>query len=380
MLQEGLTFDDVLLVPKYSEVESRSSVDISSELWEGQSFELPIVASPMDTISEEKMVAAMHQAGGLAVIHRYQDIKEQARMVRASSIFSPVAAAISASDDYMERALDLVAAGAQILCLDVAHGDHILVKRALQNLKNKLGDTVHIMAGNVATFEGYLNLVEWGADSIRVGIGGGSICSTRLQTGHGVPNFSALMDIVNNLKLKKRHPSGSSASISDPYAAKTLSSSNSMFGGPAVPEYGESFKKVPIIIDGGIRSAGDIVKSLAAGADFVMVGSLLAGTEEAAGEFFQTKKGMVKSYRGMASREAQMEWRSRSSSPEGISTVVPYRGSVEPILEDLRGAIRSGLSYSGATSIEQLRKNSTFIKQSGASIYEGKTHILSRYG
>jgi len=344
MLQEGLTFDDVLLVPKYSEIESRSEVDISSELWEKQSFKLPIIASPMDTVSEVKMADAMRANGGLAILHRYCSIYEQIAMVDGlGELNRPRAAAIGATGDYLERAQALVEANAQILCLDVAHGHHVLVKRALEALKDKFGDSVHLMAGNIATFEGYCDLIQWGADSVRVGLGGGSICSTRIQTGHGVPNFSALMDIASKRSRDLK-------------------------------------TKIPIIIDGGIKNAGDIVKALAAGADFVMVGSLLAGTEETPGEPFLTKEGLVKTYRGMASREAQMDWRARSSSPEGISTVVPCCGPVTPVLEELRGRIKSGFSYSGARTIEELRKNARFIRQSGASMHESSTHILSRYG
>jgi IMP dehydrogenase len=337
-----VSFDDVLLVPQYSDIESRNEVDLECEL--GQwGFNLPVISSPMDTVTEVDMAQAMLSAGGLGIIHRYNSIDEQQRMVekldekawiRAAE--HPIACAIGATGDYLERAHAAVASGARILCVDVAHGHHILMKNALTQLKKAVGDVVHLMAGNVATREGFDDLARWGADSIRVGIGGGSICSTRLVSGHGIPTLQSVLDCAQ-----------------------------SEFGG------------VPIIADGGIRTTGDMVKALAAGADFVMVGSMLAGTDASPGDTFigQDKK-KYKVYRGMASRDAQTDWRGKSSTPEGISTTIRYKGSVVETLQNIRGGICSGLSYSGARRISDFRCRSRFVEQTAAGGRESYTHIL----
>ena len=229
----------------------------------------------------------------------------------------------------------LFEANTRILCVDVAHGHHIMMKECLEHLKSTFGHAVHIVAGNVATLEAFNDLADWGADSIRVGIGGGSICSTRLVSGHGVPTLQSVLDCV------------------------------------------KSDRKVSIIADGGIKTSGDMVKALAAGADFVMVGSLLAGTSATPGEVFKGSEGKkYKVYRGMASSAAQKDWRGKSSSPEGISTTVPYKGLTANILNDLRGGIQSGFSYSGAKNVAELREKHQFIRQTAAGQNESFTHIL----
>jgi len=210
------------------------------------------------------------------------------------------------------------------------------MKEALATLRQVSGDAVHIMAGNIATLEGYNDLVDWGADSVRCNIGGGSICSTRIQTGHGVPGLQTIFDCA------------------------------------------QSSRNAPIIADGGIRNAGDIVKALAAGADFVMLGSLLAGTDEAPGDLINTRKGKFKSYRGMASADAQIDWHGKTASLEGIATTVPCKGPVADILDDLTRGLRSGLSYSGARNIRELQSTASFIRQTASGQAESGTHILAR--
>jgi len=331
-ISAGLTYDDVLLVPQYSEIRSRAEVSIGSSLG-GYKLQLPIIASPMDTVSEAKMAIAMSTCGGLAVIHRYNTIDKQVEMVPTGVT---VGAAIGTSGDYLDRARALVGAGVRILCVDVAHGHHVLMKEALSTLRQVFGDAVHIMAGNVATKEGYNDLVNWGADSVRCNIGGGSICSTRIQTGHGVPGLQTILDCA------------------------------------------ETRCKIPIIADGGIRNSGDIVKALAAGADFVMLGSLLAGTDEAPGDIINTCNGKYKSYRGMASKDAQIEWRGKTSSLEGIATTIPCKGSVGGVLQELERGIRSGFSYSGARSLRAFQRKAKFMRQTSSSQIESATHILKR--
>jgi IMP dehydrogenase len=334
-LEQALSYDDVLLRPLFSDIETRSQVSLDSSLGAELNFRTPIISSPMDTVSGLEMALALSRLGGVAIIHRYNSIEEQADIVRqVKKAGERVGGAVGSTGDYLDRVHALYRAGVDFVCIDVAHGHHLNVFNAIRAIRDSYGPSIHIMAGNVATAEGFEALQTWGADSIRVGIGGGSICSTRIQTGHGVPNLSAIMDC---------------ASVAT---------------------------KAALIADGGIKNAGDIVKALAAGADFVMLGSLLAGTDEAPGEL--KLNGMTKVYRGMASREAQQDWRGKSSAPEGIATTIPYKGPVEPIFNNLVGNIKSGLSYSGAINIGGLQARSEFIRQTSAGQYESSTHILNR--
>ena len=334
--KEAVTYDDMLLVPQYSDITSRSEVDITSCLGHRE-FTLPIIASPMDTVSEIDMAIAMNQAGGLAVLHRYNSITEQQAM--AKQVVGQVAAAIGVTGDYLERAEALLAAGTDILCIDVAHGHHSLVKKALETLRNEYDNHIYIIAGNVCTLEGINDVSDWGADAVRCNIGGGSICSTRLVTGHGLPGLQTIFDCAR------------------------------------------TDRDVKIIADGGIKTSGDIVKALAAGADFVMCGSLLAGTEESPGQAISLPNGSrMKEYRGMASKDAQLNWRKKTSTPEGVASYIPYKGSVQEILQDLEGGIKSGLSYTGARNLEELRRKVEWARQTSAGTQESGTHIFSQNG
>ncbi len=335
-MKQNYSFDDVLLLPQYSEVFSRGDISLQTKMKGGTTLELPVVSAPMDTVTGPKMAETMQVHGGLGIIHRYNSIHDQCQMVRKAKAGKNrrVGAAIGVSGDYLDRAIELTKAGVNVLCVDVAHGHHAMMRHALGVLRNTLGNDIHVMAGNVATLEGFNDLADWGADSIRVGIGGGSICSTRIQTGHGQPTLASVLDC------------------------------------------GMSDRDALLIADGGIRSPGDIVKALAAGADLVMVGSLLAGTTETPGKVYEQRDGhSVKAYRGMASREAQVEWRGRVSSDEGVSRFIPFKGSVGSILESLDKSIRSGLSYSGAMTITELQAKAKFIRQSSSAQVESSTHV-----
>ena len=371
-MKTALSFDDVLLVPRKSKIKSRKDVNLFSSLKDGfYGLSLPIISSPMDTVTGKRMIKSMKAHGGLGIAHRYCSIEEQVEMAMpeqkkekkkeskppheydfhsprpgyrffddelSTSSFKEITtgAAIGVTGDYLERAQELVKVGCNVLCVDVAHGHHISVKEALQALKKEFGDDVVLIAGNVATKKAFEDLDRWGADAIRVGIGGGSICSTRLQTGHGVPTLQSIMDCVN------------------------------------------ADAEAKVIADGGIRNAGDIVKAYAAGADFVMLGSMLAGTDQSPGQVFSSQDGKkYKVYRGMASVEAQVDWRGQARSLEGISTTIPYKGSVVKILQDLEQNIRSGLSYSGANYLYDLWYNAKFIRQTQAGMKESFTHILT---
>ena len=300
-MKEALTYDDVLLVPRYSDIKSRKEVDLTSPLDESLLLNLPIISSPMDTVTESEMAYTIDKLGGLGILHRYNSIEEQAGL--AAEVINAgatnVGAAVGVSGDYFERAQTLVENGVNVLCVDVAHGHHVLMKDALGVLKKSFGESVHIMAGNVATLEGINDLAQWGANSVRCNIGGGSICSTRIQTGHGLPGLQTIFDCA------------------------------------------QTDHDVAIIADGGIRTAGDIVKALAA-------------------------------------KDAQMDWRGRYSSNEGVSTFIDYKGSVVDILEDLRGGMLSGLSYSGCRNIIGLQTKAQWTKQTTAGLSESKTHILGK--
>mgnify|MGYP001329057426 CR=1 FL=1 len=340
-MRETITFDDVLLVPKYSEVLSRKEIDLSVDLGKGILLGCPFVSSPMDTVTESVMAKSMHQAGGLGVIHRYNTIEEQMHHVLSAmgdveeNSGMNIAAAVGVSGDFAERALELSNIGVKIICVDVAHGHHILMKDALSNLRKILGDDIHIMAGNVATLSGFNDLSDWGANSVRVGIGGGSICSTRIQTGHGVPTLQSVID----------------CSATD--------------------------RDALIIADGGMRSTGDVAKAIAGGADLVMCGSIFAGTDQSPGEVFSSSDGKkYKVYRGMASIEAQRDWKGSHNSVEGVSTTIPYKGSVFDIISLMKKQLTSACSYSGAFNLRDFRNNSEFIIQSNSSQVESSTHIL----
>jgi len=344
MLRNCLSYDDVLLVPQYSEIASRSDIDISTDLGRGIKLLLPVIASPMDTISEASMGIAMHRAGGSAIIHRYNTIEEQVHEIKTiQSLHNGnwedlmIGAAVGVSGDFLDRATALYDAGASFICIDIAHGHHILMKKALAKLKEIFGDNIHIMAGNIATLQGINDLADWGADSVRCNIGGGSICSTRIQTGHGVPGLQTILDCA------------------------------------------QTDRDVKIIADGGIKNSGDVVKALAAGADAVLCGSLLSGTDETPGNIFEESDGTRwKSYRGMASKEAQVGWRGRYNSLEGVAARVPYRGGVRFILRDLEQGIRSGFSYSGAKNLDILHAIAKFTVQTSSGLSESNTHIMNR--
>ena len=340
-MKRSLAYDDVLLVPQYSDIRSRSEIEIGTDLGAGLELRLPLLSSPMDTISEKEMAVSLSDAGGCSVIHRYNTIEQQtviaSTALEEGGADARVGAAVGISGDFLNRASVMRAIGVDFICVDVAHGHHVLMKEALQTLRTALGPDIHIMAGNVATLQGVNDLADWGANSVRCNIGGGSICSTRIQTGQGMPGLETIFE-----------------------CAKTD-------------------RDVAIIADGGIKNSGDIVKALAAGADAVMVGSMLAGTDETPGRMMQDSEGnRWKTYRGMASKEAQVEWRGRYSSFEGVTTQVPYRGPVRDILDDIERGIRSGFSYSGARTLTELQQKAEFISQTTSGLSESRTHIIGR--
>jgi len=351
-----LSYDDVLLEPQYSSIISREDINLSSNLGFGMDFDVPFISSPMDTVTEDKMAMSMAIHGGLGIVHRYNTIDKQVEMYKNCSTTITPGCAVGVSGDYLDRARALIDAGCRILCVDVAHGHHLLVRQALDGLNSISALSIHIMAGNVASAKAYRDLVSWGAHSVRIGVGGGSICSTRIQTGHGIPTFQAVRDCFSEKKKM----------------------------------FAEGLDVVPIIADGGIKNSGDIVKALAAGANFVMLGSLLAGTNESPGkeklEYYRSGQAWgrglhsipirKKLYRGMASKEAQIDWKGTYSSDEGIETWIDAKGPVSEIIQSLVGGVRSGLSYTGARNIAELQDNAVFKLQSSLGALESSTHIM----
>ena len=471
--KEGLTFDDVLLVPKYSDITSRSQTNLTTKLSRNISISIPFVSANMDTVTESSMASAMARAGGIGIIHRFLTIKEQANEVlkvkRSGSVMienpysiSPdksvrdaldyaedkdisgllvvdenskligivterdllfadgntkiqdvmttdvvtakfgvtldeskellhkhrieklpivddsgiikglitskditnnadfpnaskdkkgrplVGAAVGVKGDFLERSESLLEAGVDALVVDIAHGHSENAMSTIRNIK-KAFPNCELIAGNIATAHGAEDLIKAGVDAVKVGVGSGSICITRVITGSGVPQLTAVMDCA---KIGK--------------------------------DYG-----IPIISDGGTRTSGDATKALASGASSVMVGSMLGGTDESPGTVLTKNGKRFKVYRGMASLAASIGRKSKETGSisldddlndyvaEGVEAMVPYKGTVTDILKQLTGGVRSGLSYCGAHTIPQMQENAEFIKMSRAGFAESQPHDVS---
>lgn len=330
---KGLTFDDVLIVPARSDVRSRREPALASRLTRTRPIEFPVLSANMDTVTEAPMALAMHALGGIGILHRFMTVEEQATQTRLVRDGGAVAAAsVGVTADERARAEALVAAGAAILTIDIAHGHSAQMLEMLKWIKDRF-PKVEVIAGNMATPEAVRELGEAGADAVKIGIGPGSMCTTRVITGCGMPQLTAIA-----LCAEAAEPLG-----------------------------------LPVIADGGLRSSGDIVKALAAGADTVMLGGMLAGTIESPGEIKQGRK----LYRGMASRSAQDSWRGgvpAGMAPEGESTSVAIKGHVADVLAEIAGGVRSGMSYVNAQSIAEIRANARFIEMTASGMSESRAH------
>ena len=325
--QKSFTFDDVLLVPNYNHYESRREVDISVTDKSGKlNLGLPIMSANMDTITESEMANFIGERGGIGVLHRFLTVEENIEEFKKCQHKTFVS--VGTSEAEIERAIALRDAGADYFCIDVAHAHAKYVGKTLKTLREELKDRC-IMAGNVATYAGTDYLASCGADIIKVGIGGGSVCSTRIKTGFGVPTLSSVQE-----------------------CAKVDRS---------------------IVADGGMRTPGDIVKALAFGADYVILGGMLSGTRPTPGKMIEKENGeRIKLFRGMASREAQEDFIGQMSdwkTAEGVSVEVPYREDEELIIADIIGGLRSGLTYGGAATVRELQRklNFTLVTPSGRS-------------
>jgi IMP dehydrogenase len=332
--REHIGFDDILLIPQNSEIESRKDVSLKTDLRNGLVLDLPMIAAPMDTVCEWEMVEAMGHAGGMGILHRYMSIEEQCSMVRmsrAQEVIHGIGGSVGARGSFSEDAKMLQDAGANIILVDVANGHNQNAVNAVKKLRKELYTDTHIMAGNVATWEGFARLADAGADSIRVGIGGGSACTTRVVSAHGVPTLASILDIRERVRYED---------------------------GPA------------LIADGGIRNSGDAAKALAAGAHALMLGRLLAGTTESPGEVVDGHKV----FRGMASREAQEAGRGTVSGVEGISTTIPYVGSVSDVINDFKAGLSSALSYTGVENLLDFYHQSMYNRVTSTTLNETKPH------
>lgn len=330
----GLTFDDVLIVPSKSDIRSRYVPDLTIQFTKKVKLGIPIISANMDTITEEGMALAMHKNGGLGILHRFMTVEAQVKQVYALKEHgvSPISASIGVGHDFKERTQQLVNAGVTILTIDIAHGHSVQMLDTIKWLKDKFPE-LEVIAGNIATQDGVSDLIDAGADAIKIGIGPGSMCTTRIVTGCGVPQLTAIALCAEIAKEKN----------------------------------------VSVIADGGMRNSGDVMKALAAGANCVMLGSMLSGTLETPGEIKSGKK----MYRGMASKSAQVNWRGgvpEGLAAEGESTSVFIKGEVKNVLQEICGGIRSGMSYINATTIAEISQKAKFIEMSFNGIKESHAH------
>lgn len=337
-MMKALAFDDVLLVPRKSNISSRLAVDTSTVVG-GINLRIPIISSPMDTITESKMATTIGQLGGLGLIHRMCSVEEQIEFLRIPiSTGNPVGFAVGVGADEesrFSRIYNEYRESLHLVCIDIANGHNSIIKKAIEYIRD-IAPNISIMAGNVATADGYTFLADLGVNSVRVGIGGGSICSTRIQTGFGVPTLTSVM-----------------------LAAK-------------VKQDG-----ISIIADGGIRYPGDITKSLAAGADAVICGNILAATTESPGSVFYEDGLYYKKYRGMASAEIQIEKRGglkKGTCAEGTATLIRYKGGVAEIIDNFIGGLCSGLTLNGSPNIKSLQDEHEFIEITDSGIKESHSH------
>lgn len=361
LAKKGLTFDDVLLIPAESHV-LPNEVKLDTKLASNLQLHIPLISAGMDTVTEGNMAIAMAENGGLGVIHKNLSIEAQVEEVKKAkgktvdpNLPHPAvdnqgrllaAAAVGVTSDTFERAESLLEAGADAIVIDTAHGHSAGVLRKIKEIREHFPNAT-LIAGNVATGEGTAALFDAGVDVVKVGIGPGSICTTRIVAGVGVPQITAIYD---------------AASVAQKYGKK-------------------------IIADGGIKYSGDVVKALAAGGNAVMLGSMFSGTTEAPGTVFTNEGKQFKSYRGMGSVGAMSQQHGSSDRyfqggvneanklvPEGVEALVPYKGDVSNIIYQIDGGLRAGMGYVGAGTIEELIENSQFVQITNAGLRESHPH------
>ena len=344
-IKEALTFDDVTLAPKYSEI-LPSEVDTSIKLTEILKLKIPVLSSAMDTVTESKMAIEIAKVGGIGIIHRNLDIKKQVleiKKVQKKKLI--VGAAVGAGPKEFKRAEAILKENIDMIVVDTAHGHTKKVSEIIKFVKKIKNKKTALCAGNIATPEAAKFLIKLGVDIIKVGIGPGSICTTRLVAGIGVPQLSAILNVRNGVRNKK----------------------------------------IKIISDGGIKYSGDLAKAFAAGADAVMIGSLFSGTDETPGKLIRRNGKLFKSFRGMGSvgamnkgsadRYFQSKQKDASKYvPEGVEGFVKYKGKVADIIFKLIGGLRSSMGYLGSKQIKYLRNKPRFVKITKAGFYESMVH------
>ncbi|MFC1756863.1 IMP dehydrogenase [Patescibacteria group bacterium] len=338
-LDTALTFDDVLIRPSLSNVEPSDAI-LKSAVCRGLFLYTPFLSAAMDRVTEAQMAIILAQLGGLGVLHRNCTTAQQVKMVKQVKEKDLLVGAACGPFD-IDRALALEKAGCDVVFIDCAHGHNINVIKSAKKIRTKLKKS-KLTVGNIATKEAALKLVPF-VDGIRVGVGPGSICTTRIVSGVGVPQFSAVREVA---KVAQKHG-------------------------------------IPVIADGGVRTSGDVAKALAAGASTVMFGNLFAGTKEAPGKIVIKNKKKFKEYRGMGSRSVLASGFSKdrylqkgAGVPEGVEALVEYKGSVKPIVEDLRAGVQIAMGYVGAKDIKCLHKNAQFVFVTKASVMESHPHDL----
>lgn len=341
IIGKGYSFDDVLIIPKYNKVVSRKDVNLKTKVTRNYFLDMPLIAANMDTICESKMAISFGKIGGLGVIHRFLTIEDQVlevRKVKAENLICAVAIGVK---DYEERVKALVSVGVNIIVLDIAHGHSKRVGKVLDWIKENY-PKIDVMVGNIATKDAAEYFISKGADAVKVGVGPGSLCTTRIMTGAGVPQLTAIMDV-----------------------------------------YEATQGRIPVCADGGVKVPGDVVKAIGAGADTVMVGGVIAGTLESPGEIIEVGGEKFKEFRGMASYEAtikRLELDGKKTdeivSLEGERTLIKLNGSVEPLLKKFLGGLASGMTYIGADTIEKLKGKADFISITSAGRFESSAHKL----
>ena len=349
LIKEALTFDDVTLAPKYSEI-LPSEVDTSIKLTNNINLKVPLMSSAMDTVTESKMCIAIAKAGGIGIIHRNLDIKKQvAEIKKVKKKKLLVGAAVGAGINEFERAKNVLKENIDLIVVDTAHAHTKKVADIIKKIKKIKPKKTALCAGNIATAEAAKFLIKLGVDIVKVGIGPGSICTTRLVAGIGVPQLSAILNVRK----------------------------------------GVGARKISIIADGGIKFSGDIAKALSAGADAVMIGSLFAGTDEAPGKIIKKDGKLFKSFRGMGSIGAMNKGsadryfqKKQSDStkyvPEGVEGFIKYKGAVSRIVYKLVGGLRSSMGYLGCKEIKKLKNKPKFVKITKAGFYESMVHNIDK--
>jgi IMP dehydrogenase len=343
-IKDSLTFDDVTLIPQYSSVLPTETIT-NCKLSKNLNLQIPLLSSAMDTVTESKMAIAISKSGGIGVIHRNLSIEKQVvevQKVKRSNCL--VGAAIGVSSRDLERAEELSRIKTDLIVIDTAHGHTKKVLTMIKKIKKKLKNSI-LCAGNIATGKAAKFLADNGVDIVKVGIGPGSICTTRLVAGIGVPQLSAVIDVKKALKK---------------YNTK-------------------------IISDGGIKFSGDLAKAIAAGADAIMIGSLFSATMESPGKIIRYKGKLYKNFRGMGSvgamnaGSADRYYQKKNKNikkyvPEGVEGMVKFKGSVKEIIYNLVGGLKSSMGYMGAKTIKDLQKKGQFLKISKAGFYESMVH------